>query len=299
MRGKLLLFIGLLIPFSVLSQQDVRIRSGFVEDSLVIGQHVNYWLTASYPPDAEVLFPDSNFNFAPFEYVNKTFEPSAVVEGNIYDSAVYTLQSFDIEPIQNLSLPVIIFDDADSITVKSETDSIYFKDLVPVATDTTSLKTNFQYQVVRRLFNYPLAGIIGGALAVIALITLLVFGKRIRRALQVRKLRKDYQKFSTQFTQYIEELKSKRDAQLVNEVLSYWKKYYEKLESEPVTKLTTSEILNLNYTSELRDALKSIDRCIYGNQTDENIYRSFQSIEDFTQHRYTVKLEELKSNGRK
>jgi hypothetical protein len=61
------------------------------------------------------------------------------------------------------------------------------------------------------------------------------------------------------------------------------------------TKLTTQEILsNYDHTEELKTALKSIDRCIYGGITDENLYRHFQSIEDFTQYRYGKKIDEIK-----
>ncbi len=279
--------------------QNIEVKAGFKEDTLGIGEEIHFWLTASYPLDIEILFPDSNYNFSPFEYVAKRFEPTSTQSGKAYDTTVYKLQSFEIDPVQYLQLPVVIFNESDSTIIRSPLDSIYFRELVAVASDTTQLKTNLSYHYVKRFFNYPLMWIITGALALIAVIIFLVYGDKIRRTLKIRKLKKDYVKFSDRLTRYIHRLKESSSPQLAEEAVSYWKKYYEKLETLPISKLTTAEILELEYTRELKDALRSIDRCVYGHLMDESLYRSFQSIEDFTQHRYNLKLEELRHGNRK
>ena len=76
-----------------------------------------------------------------------------------------------------------------------------------------------------------------------------------------------------------------------------WKNYLERLELQPFSKLTTKEILALEFTSELKEALRNIDRSVYGNHRDAELYKSFQDIEDFTQHRFHMKIEDIK-NGK-
>lgn len=293
MRGSFLsiLFLSVLIS----AAQDVKLESGFWEDSLGIGEEIHFWVTASYPQDQEILFPDSHFSFTPFELVHKTYVPSTIENRIIKDTSVYTLQSFEIDAIQYFQLPVYYFTETDSSTIYTEVDSIYFRELVEVASDTVSLKTNLGYQEVNRFFNYPLLWIISGVLAVIAIAIVLIFGKKIRKNLRIRRLRKDYIKFSDRLTAYINRLKNESDPKLAEEVVSFWKRYYERLESLPISKLTTQEILSLENTSELKESLRSIDKCIYGNLSDDSIYRSFQSIEDFTQHRYSTKISELRN----
>ncbi len=64
-----------------LCAQEVSFKGGFVEDSLVIGQDVNFWVSATYPPSLEMVFPDSLYSFAPFEISGKTFFPTEL-KGN-------------------------------------------------------------------------------------------------------------------------------------------------------------------------------------------------------------------------
>jgi Txe/YoeB family toxin of Txe-Axe toxin-antitoxin module len=109
-------------------------------------------------------------------------------------------------------------------------------------------------------------------------------------------MKKDYEKFNEQFSALIQEVKSTPEKTNVEKSLNIWKKYAEKLEKEPFRKLTTTEILEYSFTSELSEALKKIDRLIYGNQTQDNIFKELEVIEDFTQHRYSIKKMELKND---
>ena len=93
-----------LIFSSILSAQEVKVDGGFVEDSLLIGQDVNFWITATYPVDLEMVFPDSIYNFSPFEFSSKTYFPTRTVDGAAFDSTVYTIQSFEIDLVQYLAL---------------------------------------------------------------------------------------------------------------------------------------------------------------------------------------------------
>jgi hypothetical protein len=175
----------------------------------------------------------------------------------------------------------------------SPLDSIVFAELAPIVTDTTSLKTNVSYQDVTLAFNYPLVYYIVGGIVFVLLILVLLFGKRMLRYLKLRRLKKEYEKFSSRLTEYIRELKKQPDPQLAEEALVYWKKYQQKLDDQPFESYTTRDILRLSFAQELEKPLKSIDRLIYGNRNGETVYQDFQQIEDFSQHRFTKKVAEI------
>ena len=278
----------------VAKAQEVRINGGFLEDSLVIGQNINFWISAYYPPEMEMIFPDSNATFTPFEYASKKYFTTELRGNFAFDSTVYTLQSFEIDPIQYLQLPAIILSKEDSISFATPLDSIYLTELAPVVTDTTKLKTNLAYQAVDRQFNYPLMYYIAGGLVLIAVVLLLIFGKKIVKYLKVKKMERDYKAFSQAFSEYIHRLKETPEPGIAEKALAIWKKYQERLDKIAFASFTTKEILALEFTQELQEPLKSIDRVVYGKRTQENIYQDFQQIEDFTDDRFQKKITEIK-----
>lgn len=296
-RGRILLLILGFIFTSHITAQEIKVNGGFVEDSLLIGQDVNFWMTASYPKDLEMIFPDTLSDFTPFEFSGKQYFPSELKDGLAFDSTVYTIQSFEIDLIQYLKLSTVILNENDSTILDTPLDSIYFSELAPFASDTTKLIKNTSYQTVDRQFNFPLLYIVLGGIAIIIIVCLLVFGRNIIKYFKLRKLRKEYEGFSEKLASHIRNLRENPDFNTAEEALTLWKAYQEKLEKWPFSSFTTKEILALAFTKEIETPLKSIDRLVYGKRPTESVYQDFQQIEDFTQHRYSKKVEEIK-NGK-
>ncbi|VXD12993.1 hypothetical protein [Marinoscillum sp. 108] len=297
MQGRLLIYVlGLLIMMGA-NAQKITVKGGFIEDSLKIGEDIHYWVSAEYPDHLELIFPDTTYNFSPFEFSGKEYFPSIIKTDRAFDSAVYTLQSYEIDPIQSLSIPVFILKPTgDSTRIDAGLDSIFFKQLLEVVTDTTSLKTNLAYQNVPTQFNFPLLWIILGVLMVLTLATYLIFGKKIRKTIRLRKLKKDFIAFSEHLTMDIRSLKEAPNQKIAEHALTEWKNFLERLEQRPFSKLTTKEIMALEYTGELNGTLKNIDRCVYGGRSSDELYKDFQAIEDFTQHRYSVITDQIKNS---
>ncbi|MEM6829470.1 MAG: hypothetical protein AAF551_03065, partial [Bacteroidota bacterium] len=177
--GKVLYAFIFCLSAFVSSSQEIKVNGGFVEDSLLIGENISFYITASYPPHLEMAFPDSNASFFPFEYAAKRFFPTKVINELAYDSTIYSLQSFEIDPVQYLSLTATILDGEDSTVIKTPIDSIYLRALAPVVSDTTQLLTNADYISVTRAFNYSRLYIILGAVLILLVVLALVFGKKI------------------------------------------------------------------------------------------------------------------------
>ena len=296
-RGRFLVLLFFICTLGTLAQE-IEVNGGFVEDSLLIGQDVNFWVTASYPKELEMVFPDSNYNFSPFEYSSKIYFNTESADHLAFDSAVYTIQSYEIDLIQYLLLPILLLEETDTIVIKTLVDSIFLTELAPIVSDTTQLIANTDYKAVSTQFNYPLLYYVVGGFVLISVILLLIFGRKIIRFFKLRKLRKEYEKFSGQLSGYIQTMKSNPESttaeNTAEKALVFWKKYQERLDKSPFTKLTTKEILRNTSAKELEKPLKSIDRLVYGKRLTETVFQDFQQIEDFTQYRYNKKVEEIK-----
>ncbi|HNR75222.1 MAG TPA: hypothetical protein PKM03_13400, partial [Cyclobacteriaceae bacterium] len=113
-----LLIISLAAP-----AQEVKVHARFNADSVRIGVPLQFTLVAEYPSHYQVLFPDSTFNFEPFEFQSKRFVPTKTTNNKSYDSVIYTLVSFEIDPVQIIRLPVFQVQKSDSLVYETNADT--------------------------------------------------------------------------------------------------------------------------------------------------------------------------------
>jgi len=287
--------VSLCICFASLAMaQEIEVKGAFVNDSIRIGEPVNYWLTAKYPANVDLFLPDSTFDFTPYEFHKRVFFETTINGDQAFDSVVYSLQSFEIDLVQYLRLPGIVYNKKDTLRIFTSIDSIYFREMVPVATDTTALKMNTEYQQLSRQFNSPLVMILLGTLVIIGLIVLLVFGKKIRRHFQLKRMDKAHRQFTTDMERLIEKLKLSGDPEEAENALSLWKKYQERIEKQPFSKLTSKEIIAYDFAVELQEPLRMIDRCVYGKVPSAKVFQDFQHLEGFSDLRYKHIVEQIK-----
>lgn len=290
-----IIFAGLIFLLVIKSTvaQEIVTDGYFHEDSMKVGEAVNFSLYAKYPKQMEVIFPDSTFTFLPFEFYSKQFFSTKTDSLFAYDSAIYTLASFEVDSVQYMNLPVFILNGKDSTKITTYEDSIYLKALVIQMPDSIAFKDNTMLQSVNKAFNYPYL-LIGLTLLIILIIVLtLVFGKTVKRKIKAYRLRKSYEKFSLEFERGIGKIKRDKERLFIEEVLIVWKEYMEKLEDRPFTKYTTKEIIKAGYGDSLSLVLKNIDRSIYGNMNDDEMHKNFESLEDFTLDQYKQKQKEV------
>jgi hypothetical protein len=291
-------FTFLLSLVSILGlSQEVKVRGRFDLDTVKLGEPLKFYLTATYPQTYQVLFPDSTFSFAPFEFQKKRYFQTKTTSGLSYDSVIYTLATFEIDKVQTLALPVFQLQKKDSLTYITETDTVYFKELVGVIPDSLAisqlpLKTNTAYNPVSWLLNYPLLLIGGAILLVIAIVAWILFGKRIRKYFTLKKLVKSHESFLSRFDEAVEKLKAGFSPEVAESSVTMWKKYMEELSSKPYTKFTSREIREQE-SSELGQPLRSVDRMIYGQLAPET-YDSFYQLKEFTKNQFNQKVEEVK-----
>ncbi len=284
--------------FSFASAQEVKVSGRFIQDSVRLGQPVSFYLTAHYPTTTTILFPDSTFSFAPFEFQKKSFVPTITKNGFSYDSVVYTLVTYEIDSLQFLQLPLFVVNEKDCVTVSSNTDTLLFSRLAKNLPDTVQLakvplKTNTNYLKVSWLLNYPILLIVGAILLVLLIVGWIVFGKRIKKYFKVKKLTKNHQTFLDQLNTAVEKLESNFSPEATESALLLWKKYLEKLIDKPYTKFTTKEINEFEKDERMILSLAAIDRMIYANQPDRIDH--FVNLKSYSEDQFFKKLEEIKN----
>jgi hypothetical protein len=292
--GSFLIFLSVSTSFSQ-SKEGIKTKGYFLEDSIKIGVSTPYVLTAKYPISMDVIFPDSLFDFSPYELDEKLFYPTISDLQYSYDSAVYYLTSFEIDSIQYYQMPAYIITGKDSVRILADNDSISLQQMVSHIPDSLTAETiplleNTTYKKVNMDFNYPYL-IIGGFILAILLITIYIFfGKGIKKWFVLKRLNKKFGQYTSDF----DELLQQENSQILYErTLQLWKKYHESLEGKPYTKLTTKELSFFSGIENIKPVLKDIDRAIYGKfkETDKN---ELYKLKSFSEKRFEEKVAEVK-----
>ena len=152
--GRFFLFILFLVASIQVSAQKVQVSGYFTKDSARLGERVGYVLKASYPQAAQLIFPDSAFDFSPFVFLEKKTFVSATTEGITQDSAVYFLSNFSLEPSSYLALPVYELNRYDSITHYTTDAELKLKLNLDSIPEQLQFKENNIYQPLDKPFNW-------------------------------------------------------------------------------------------------------------------------------------------------
>ncbi|MCA6073882.1 hypothetical protein [Fulvivirga sedimenti] len=285
---------------AVLQAQELPPRGQFLADSLKIGEPVPYTLGYRYDATRDVIFPDSLFNFEPFELDHKEYFPTQTRNGISYDSAVYYLSYFELDTFQIYSLPVFEIINGDSTRLIPQADTIFLKQVVTEVPDSLAVEAmplieNTDYIQVPFAFNYPYA-IIGLIIFVIVMVLVIVFfGKSIRNAWKVFWLKRRHHKFMEKYNRLTQE-KSDDFRKQAEKIIIMWKKYLQQLEEFPYTSLTTKELVRDHPDTHLGNALHSIDAAMYNPRETGLDEASFLTLRDYAVNRFERKVKELNND---
>ena len=275
--------------------QQIEPQGIFIQRQAKIGEEVTFALSVRYDKNLNILFPDSTYRFGTFEYNSKTYYKTKSDSTLSFDSVVYRLSTFEIDSVQYLQLPIYILNNKDSIPVLSTMDSIRLVQIVTEIPEKPEMKSNADYVKINRQFNYPYLLIALGVLAVIGLTLLLFFGKQLSTAWKIYRMKKIHRKFIEQFFNLMRDVSSNNPSKTPEHVLAVWKRYLERLEKKPISKLTTKEILVLHSNGQLKENLKLIDRSIYGGEKGNDLFASFDYLMKFSIDIYHQKISEIKN----
>jgi len=289
-----LIIIFIFSVTSFVQAQRINIHGSFLKDTIKIGEELPYSVRVAYPRRFDIIFPDSTFDFSPFEYQSREYFPTVSDSLISVDSVVYYLMTFEIDSIQYLQLPVFLKQVEDSASIYTHQDSVILFHVIEQIPDSVKLKENTAFLMVPGQFNYPVFLISIGIILIIIVLSLVFFGKRISKRVQLFLMRRQYRKFVERFYFQIGKLGRGQAGIFPEELLSFWKKYMERLEKEPYTKMTSKELIHLHADQRLKENLRSIDRYIYGNVKDRPLSDNFEKLLEYSKERYEVKVEEVR-----
>lgn len=261
--GRFFLFILFLVASIQVSAQKVQVSGYFTKDSARLGERVGYVLKASYPQSAQLIFPDSTYDFSPFVFLEKKTFVSATTEGITQDSSVYFLSNFSLEPSSYLALPVFELNRYDSITHYTTDAELKLKLNLDSIPEQLQFKENNVYQPLDKPFNwFVFSAIIGGILLVVGIL-FFVFAERIKRLFRKNRERLRWIQFERKWKKLSDLLQQQPNQSTADEAVGLWKGYLEHLRSQPIQEWTSSEIAAALDDKEVFKALRSIDMIIY------------------------------------
>jgi len=290
-----MLFLLSLFAIQFCNGQDVKVAASFITDSSAVGKEVLIGLSARYPSTQQVLFPDSSYNFAPFEFRSKRYFITETINNVSFDSAVYHVSTFEIDSIQRLRIPVFTVNALDCTRVFSNWDTVFIKQLVnklPEELTDLPVKANNGYMHVDTLFNYPVILIAFSLLLLLLLMVWLLFGDRIRKYFRVRNLQKAHERFVLTYSTQLDTVKKQFSPTSTESAIVLWKNYMEKINARPYTKLTSLETSLLEKDETLITNLRNVDAAIYGNNKD--VVHSLEQLKGYADRTFQTILEEVK-----
>lgn len=252
--------------------QGIRPKGVFLTDSIEVGKAVYFSLSVRHSPDSEIFFPDSTFDFAPFELISKRSFVSSTDSRGSLDSAVYHLVSFDVSRVQQLRLPVYVFQKKDCTAVFALADSVLLirsnnidlrkKPVLKEETDLVPLSSEFNFSVL-----------IGSIALIIGIVGSVywVFGQDIYKQWQLLKLQRRHLEYLRSFNRLMRSAREKNNIKDAEKAIIIWKNYLERLEKKPFATYTTREIMDNMPDDELAEALKSMDSIVYGQSRSGNM----------------------------
>ena len=270
--------------------QEIKPKVYFLQDTMQLAEPVQLAFSVTYPKELSVVFPDSTFNYFPFEFRDKVYFTTKSDSLTSTDSAVYTLASFELEPVQTLALPVFVLKGKDSLNVFSQRDSIFFQERILENFDSLQAISTVHFVEVEEDFNYPYLFIGIGVLILVLSILVYLFGSKLWLKWRIYRLSRFQARFMADF-------RSKISADANIEKLFYqWKKHNEQISQLPLSKLTVSELLKVFQDTQLKEHLNKVNRRIYSSHFQEDISDSMHYLLEYSVIIFDNRIKQLRND---
>jgi hypothetical protein len=301
-RGAIMPALAILLCFACLKpalSQQVKPSGEFLTDSIEVGKPFLFALSYRHAPGKEIFFPDTLFNYSPFEILSRrSFTSITDPKGKMtLDSAIYQLVTFNVSPYQVLSVPVFLYNRKDCTVIFTERDSIFLrKKNIDLITGNEALKPETSLAQLRSEFNFSmLLGYLGLAMGLIGAIYW-VFGKDIYKQWRLIKLQRRHLEYLRSFNRLLRNAREKNNIKDAENAIIVWKNYLERLERKPFATYTTREIMDNMPDDSLAEALKNMDGIIYGQVKSNNMHVFLEVLKTGATKLYRTKRREILDN---
>jgi hypothetical protein len=297
-RKKILLVLLLCFYIVGLAQNKdstLSAKGYFLSDSIQIGNPIPYAFVVKRSSQTQILLPDSTYNFFPFELKKITYFTTQTKKNISVDSVLYEFVTFEVQPKLYLKLPVWLSHEKDSIHVQwTKLDSVALQEMVKT-TPFISLKANTNFYGWQEYFNYPywIAGIL--VFLLVVFLVWLLLGRRIIKAYTMFQFNTRHAIFLNEFGRLSNRISSRQAVEDIEKSITLWKKHLEQIENKPYSSYTSKEINEQLKDSNLAEALKSIDKAVYGQEVSLEITQALKVLRNLSIIRFEIRKEELRN----
>lgn len=289
------LLLLLLATSDMYAQENtLRPKGRFLTDTAEVGRPVQYALSIRHPAELDIYFPDSTFDFSPFEFLNKEVFTTQTDDRGSLDSAVYTLVSFEVSSFKGFRLPIFVQQQAaDSVRMYAPYDTLFTNLVVPEVADTTSVRPFLRPFSLPGTINYAYFLFVGLLLVFLLWLIYWFLGERIIQQWELLLMYRRHREFLRTFGKLRKPVLDKMAPQDTEKVLVIWKNYLQRIEQKPYATYTTREIIESIPDEALAEALKEMDRMIYGQVRSANITDDLDVLRQVAVRFYRQKKERL------
>ena len=296
------LVFGLLVgvPSGTTLAQGSKPVGTFLTDSIKVGTPFFYAFSLLHDTKTDVFFPDSTFDFSPFTLVDQEYFTTRTDTLGSLDSTVYRLVTFDVATAQTLRLPVYVLAVRDCTTVYADADTIHLRSSLPASTrlDTLRLRPETGVTLLRRQFDYPVFMAFLLTVGLLFLAIYWLFGREISRQWRIFQLQRSHRDFVRTFTRLNRTARERDSTQEAEKAVVVWKDYLEEIERKPFATFTTREIVDNIPDEALEEALKTMDRIIYGQVKSKKMEPSLEVLKNVAQRIYQRQRMEIIREGK-
>lgn len=279
--------------------QTIPIPKAFLQkDSIQIGEPFQLTLHLNHSRASTILFPDTSYDFSPFELIKKDFFPTRTVGEQSRDCVVYELATFIPDSSFRLRLPVFQVANGDSTAFFSnEVHAVLIPSLSEKEATATLPKEEIQLLQVPKSINYPY--IILGMAAVVVLLLLfnIFFDRPIQKFIYLLLEKRRYDSFMRQFEKQSRAMERELLIERMENLIVNWKRYLERIDGRPFTSFTSAEFYKALKDNTLRDSLMEVDRWIYGGLEMKDWKRNVDYFRHISDQMYQLKRERIR-NGK-
>ena len=182
----------------------------------------------------------------------------------------------------------------------ADADTIHLRSSLPASTrlDTLRLRPETEVALLRRQFNYPvfITFLLSAGLLFLAIYWL--FGREISRQWRIFQLQRSHRDFVRTFTRLNRTARERDSTQEAEKAVVVWKDYLEEIENKPFATFTTREIVDNIPDEALEEALKTMDRIIYGQVKSKKMEPSLEVLKNVAQRIYQRQRMEIIREGK-
>jgi hypothetical protein len=293
------LFAG--VPSSSVLAQASKPQGTFLTDTIEVGIPFSYAFSFLHDSERDVFFPDSTFDFSPFSLVNQEYFTTRTDSLGSLDSTVYRLVTFDVAVVQTLRLPVYVLATRDCTVVYAETDTVFLRSTLPAGTrlDTLHLRPETEVTLLRRQFDYPVFMAVILSAGLLFFVIYWLFGREITRQWRIFQLQRRHRDFVRTFSRLNRTARERDSTDEAEKAVVVWKDYLEEIEKKPFATYTTREIVDNIPDEALEEALKTMDRIIYGQVKSKKMEQSLQVLKNVAQRIYQQQRLDIVRDGKR